>query len=382
VFRSFYQAGFECATGTNAHGEWIDQIRATEHDRSADADYARLAAVGLFTAREAIRWPLVDRRGRYDFRSIVPFVGAARRHGIELIWDVFHYGYPADIDLFHPDTPARFAEYCRAAARYVHAHSAGPHYFTPVNEGSYFSWAAGEVGRFAPHQKKRGFELKVALARMALCAIPAIRDGCPGARIVNVDPVCHVVPPWNAANEVVAAAHDFNEHVVYQFLDMVAGRLFPELGGSLEALDIVGMNYYATNQWELGNETVPLAGDDPRRVPLAELVRGVCARYGRPVSITETGDCDERRRSWLEGISGTALELLHEGSELVGVCLYPILGMPEWHDRACWARMGAWDLVSEATRLVRRPYAPMLEALRHAQAALSSRRPRRVAGVR
>ena len=32
MFRSFYLAGFECATGYNMHGEWIDQIAATEHD--------------------------------------------------------------------------------------------------------------------------------------------------------------------------------------------------------------------------------------------------------------------------------------------------------------------------------------------------------------
>ena len=39
MFRSFYLAGFECATGYNMHGEWIDQIAATEHDRHVDADY-------------------------------------------------------------------------------------------------------------------------------------------------------------------------------------------------------------------------------------------------------------------------------------------------------------------------------------------------------
>ena len=49
MFKSFYMAGFECATGVNAHGQWIDQIEATEHDRFADEDYARLADARLFT---------------------------------------------------------------------------------------------------------------------------------------------------------------------------------------------------------------------------------------------------------------------------------------------------------------------------------------------
>ena len=100
VFRSFYLAGFECATGYNMHGEWIDQIAATEHDLHADADYERLADVGIRAVREAIRWPLVDRGGRYDFSSAEPFVDAALRHRFDVIWDLFHYGYPEDLDPF------------------------------------------------------------------------------------------------------------------------------------------------------------------------------------------------------------------------------------------------------------------------------------------
>jgi hypothetical protein len=222
----------------------------------------------------------------------------------------------------------------------------------------------------------------VALARAALAAIPAIRDACPGARIVNVDPICRMVPPAGASSEAVAGVHAFNRHAVFQFFDMVAGRLLPELGGSLDALDIVGLNYYATNQWELGCEGTGLPDDDPRRVPLADIVRDVAERYGRPVAITETSDCDERRGGWLHGISRTVLELLDDGVELCGVCIYPILGMLEWHDRNVWVRMGAWDLESQDGRLVRKPYQPMLDALRDAQASLPSLGLRRAAGVR
>ena len=375
-------AGFECATGVNRHGEVFDQICATEHDRFVDSDYALLAAAGLRTVRDAIRWPLVDRKGHFDFASVAPFVAAARRRGIEVIWDLFHYGYPEDVDLFHRDTSARFAEYCRAAARYVHSHSPGPHYFTPVNEGSYFSWAAGEVGRFAPHQKKRGYELKMALARAALAAIPAIREACPGARIVNVDPICRVAAPFNASRDVHEEIAAFNEGAVFQFLDVLAGRLHPDFGGSLGALDIVGINYYSTNQWELGHDTEPLACDDPRRVPLADIVREVACRYDCPLAITETAGCDADRSSWFEAVSRTAFELLSDGVELVGVCLYPILGMPDWHERGVWTRMGAWDLELEGGRLVRRPHEPLLEALRDAQAALPVRRLRRAGGTR
>src|SRR4051794_17797339 len=107
MFRSFFFAGFECATGYNALGEWIDQVAATHHDRHADEDYERLAKVGIYAAREAIRWPMVDNRGRYDFSSVRPFLAAAERHGIDVIWDLFHYGFPSDIDLFTDEFPKR-----------------------------------------------------------------------------------------------------------------------------------------------------------------------------------------------------------------------------------------------------------------------------------
>jgi hypothetical protein len=373
VFRSFYLAGFECATGYNMHGEWIDQIAATEHDRHVDADYSRLAEVGIHTVREAIRWPLVDDAGRYDFSSVRPFMHAALHHGLDVIWDLFHYGYPNDTDPFSDDFPARFADYCHAAAHYVRQRMDRTCYFTPVNEPSFFAWAGGEAGRFAPHAQGRGFELKVALARAALMGIAAIRDACPSARIVNVDPICRVVTDSSDPADV-AHVHRFNHEWVFQFWDIVSGRMMPELGGSPENLDIMGLNYYWTNQWELGREGVPLAPDDPRRLPLAELVRAAWRRYGAPIVITETSALGEARAPWIHELSTMAEQLLDEGVELEGICLYPILGMPEWHDRNKWARMGLWDLEREQDVLQRKTCAPMLAALRTAQRR-QSRRP-------
>ena len=109
VLQSFFFAGFEGSTGYNAHGEWIDQIVATQHDVAVEHDYALLREVGLRAAREAVRWPLVDRGGRYDFASLRPFVRAARRHGIDVVWDLFHFGFPKDADLFADALPERFA---------------------------------------------------------------------------------------------------------------------------------------------------------------------------------------------------------------------------------------------------------------------------------
>src|SRR3954453_21249347 len=151
MFHSFFFAGFECATGYNSSGNWIDQVSATHHDKHAEEDYRRLHDVGIYAAREAVRWPLVDKAGRYDFSSVEPFLQASEKYGIDVIWDLFHYGYPEDLDIFSGDFPKRFADYCYEAARYPCPRSGRARHFTPVNEPSFFAWAGGDAARFAPH---------------------------------------------------------------------------------------------------------------------------------------------------------------------------------------------------------------------------------------
>ena len=367
LFRSFFFAGFEATATYNINHKWIDQITATEHDAEVEADYRLLRQHGLLAAREAIRWPLVDRRGKLDFSSARPFLEASRRQGIDIIWDLFHYGYPKDLDPFAPEFVQRFADYCYAAAKLITANQDGrPAYFTPVNEPSFFAWAGGEVGRFAPHCYGRGPELKVALIRAAIAGINAIHSVDPKARIVNADPLCRVVPPAEH-KDPHADAEDFNQRAVFESWDMLCGRTLPELGGSRRHLDIVGVNYYWTNQWEIGREEAPLAIDDPRRWPLAKMLRQVWKRYGSEFLITETSHVDDMRSIWLRTVADECEKLLDEGAPLRGVCLYPILGMPEWHDRSVWTRMGLWDLVRKGERLHREICSPMLDALRDAQ---------------
>jgi hypothetical protein len=366
MFKSFFLAGFECATGYNSRREWIDQVAATHHDLHADEDYKRLRDVGIYAAREAIRWPLVDLGASYNFSSVDPFLRASLKHELDVIWDLFHYGYPSGLDLFSDDFPKRFADYCYAAAKYLCHHYKPQCYFTPINEPSYFAWAAGEVGHFAPHARNRGKDLKVALARAAIQGVNAIKAVSPGARIVSVDPMCHVVAPPGRP-DMEETAFWYNSRWVYESWDMLAGRIYPELGGSREHLDIIGMNYYWTNQWELGHERTPLAQNDPRLVPVSELVRRAWKRYGGELLITETTHVNDYRPTWVKYIADEAELLLKEGVPLRGICLYPILGMPEWHEQNEWVPMGLWDLVEEDTCLVRQICTPMLKELRRAQ---------------
>src|SRR5262245_791019 len=119
VFKSFFQAGFEGTTGYNRHGQWIDQVAATQHDKWVEEDYLRLRDLGILTVRESVRWSYVDRRGRYDFSSVNPFLAASERHSIEVIYDLFHFGYPEHIDLFSADFPRWFADYCYSVVDHI-----------------------------------------------------------------------------------------------------------------------------------------------------------------------------------------------------------------------------------------------------------------------
>ncbi len=364
MFRSFFLGGFECATGYNRSRQWIDQIAATQHDRHLDEDYARVRRAGIESVREGIRWPLVDRAGRYDFTEIGNMLRASRKHKLELLFDLFHYGYPPGVDIFGENFADRFAEYCYHVARYIERNSEGPFYFTTVNEPSYFAWAAGEQGIFAPHAIGRGDELKYSLVRAAIQGTNAIWSIIPDAQIISIDPVCSVV---SSDPGLSAAAEHFNQNAVFQSLDMIAGRLAPELGGSPKHLGILGINYYSNNQWEL-DTCVTLAENDARRIALRDILQRVHDRYRVPLFISETSHADEKRSQWLHYITNEVIASLEAGIPIGGICIYPILGMPEWHDREQWVRFGLWDLYpNEDGNLIRHLHLPLQETLAKSQ---------------
>src|SRR5438067_2480301 len=70
LFQSFWMAGFESACHINSKGVRLDMVAATQHDVQADTDYARLRELGLLTARDGLRWHLIDQAGKYDFSSL------------------------------------------------------------------------------------------------------------------------------------------------------------------------------------------------------------------------------------------------------------------------------------------------------------------------
>src|SRR5205085_11730531 len=114
---------------------------------------------------------------------------------IQVIWDLLHYGWPDGLDIYAPEFVERFAAFSAASARYIREQIPGQSFYTPVNELSFFAWAAGEVGWFYPYGKHRGGELKRQLVRAWVAAVVAIGSVDPTAGFVSVEPLILVVPP-------------------------------------------------------------------------------------------------------------------------------------------------------------------------------------------
>lgn len=335
LLRSFFLGGFECSTHRRHDGRRLDLLEATQHDRHAENDYARLQRHGLSTARDGLRWHLIESRpGQYDFSSFLPQLESAERTGTQVIWDLCHYGWPDTIDIWRPEFVERFARFARAVAQVVKDTTSGVPFYCIVNEISYWAWAGGDQAHMNPMARGRGLELKHQLVRAAIAATRAVREIDSRARFVHVDPLINVTA---GAPEFEAEAAGYQRAQFDSWL-LLSGELWPGLGGDPSLLDIVGVNHYAHNQWLVGGENHGrrLLPDDPRYRPLRQLLADAAERLERPLLIAETGAEADERVPWFEYVAGEAMAALRNGVPLEGVCLYPILDYPGWsNERHC-----------------------------------------------
>ena len=279
-FKSFIMGGFESACHINGQGRRLDMIGQTQHDIQAEQDYALVKSQAIQTVRDGVRWPLIEKEpGVFNFSSLEPMAEAAQKQGMQVIWTLWHYGWPDDLDVFSPQFVSRFADYSKAVAIFLSQYGDGAPFFTPVNEISYFCWVGGEVGTVHPYAKGRGYEMKMQLVRAALACMDAIWEVSPEARFVHVEPLINVAVPRDRPDLREAAKADHATQ--YEAYDMIAGVLHPELGGAAKYLDIIGSNFYHENQWFYNADYIPFNEGTPDQdwVPLHRLIEQVYMRY-------------------------------------------------------------------------------------------------------
>lgn len=355
IFDSFLMGGFECSTHRRRDRRRLDLIAATRHDKLAVADYASMVRHGLRTIRDGTRWHLIEAApGRYDWESFLPMLRASREAGVQVVWDLCHYGWPDWIDIWSPAFVDSFARFAAATASLVRDETDNIPFYAPVNEISYWSWAGGTRAILNPHARGRGSELKTQLVRASIAAMDAVRGIDPRARFVQIDPVINVVPRSPRSR---AGAERYRQ-AQYEAWDMLAGYIRPDLGGSPDYLDIIGVNYYSNNQWFTGGRTIDRSHALYR--PFRELLLETHRRYRKPVIVAETGAEGDARVPWLRYVCDEVRAALEAGVPVAGICLYPVVDYPGWtNGRHCQV-----GLLGFPDSLGRRPvHAPLADEL-------------------
>ncbi|MBF9223816.1 amine oxidase [Hymenobacter ruricola] len=380
-FQSFWWGGYECTDQLNAFGNRVDFLPLTGHLQLIDEDYQAQKPFNIGTVREGIRWAHIEKTPyHYDFSTVKTMLDAGRRHGIQQIWDLCHFGFPDDLTPLHPMFARRFAALCRAFVDFYRAERPdGPLIVTPINEVSFISWLGGEANGTAPYCHGQGWRVKYGLMRAYIEGSYALREADPGIRLLTTEPLINIVPPPNPWASHRREARDAHNNQ-FQATDMLCGRLCPELGGSPELLDIVGFNYYYDNQWQLHpyrklgwNDPQP----DPNWVPLHKLLQKAYKRYGRPFAITETSHPGVDRPLWWRMIAEECAHVLRKGLPLQGVCIYPLIDRPDWDHLHHWHQSGLFDADLAQPGPGRVLHQPSAEALLRAQAAVAAAKPAR-----
>ena len=326
AFDSFLQAGFECSSHRRKDGVRLDLIRATGHDKHVLRDYRQCAELGFRTIRDGLRWHLIEKApGQYDWSSWLPMLEAAELAGVQVIWDLFHYGSPDHVDQAADDFPRRFTDFAVAALELQQSTSSRPPLVCPLNEINFLSWAVddGYFPRVGP--PKQGW-FKDQLVRTAISAARAIRERWPRATIVWAEPLIHIAPHDRRRRTVEGAKR--NLQGMYEAYDWILGRARPELGGDSSLADVIGWNFYPHNQWYWKGPTVPMGHHEYR--PLADLLVEMADRYEKPLFLSETGAEGTGKPSWLHYVCNEVRDALARGADIRGICWYPITAYPGW----------------------------------------------------
>jgi beta-glucosidase/6-phospho-beta-glucosidase/beta-galactosidase len=339
-FDSFFMAGFECSSHRRRDGVRLDLIRATGHDRHVLRDYRLCADVGFRSIRDGLRWHLIEKApGKYDWSSWMPALESAEQVGIQVIWDLFHYGSPDHVDQGADDFPQRFRDFALAAIEVQQSISNRPPLVCPLNEINFISWAV-EVEYFPRVGPGQVGWFKRQLVRTATMAARAIRERWPQATLTWAEPLIHVAPHDHRRPTVRAAEQ--NRQGMFEAYDWITGRAEPELGGDPSFVDLVGLNFYPHNQWYWKGPTIPMGHHEYR--PLADMLIEMAERYGKPVFLSETGAEGSGKPSWLHYVCNEVRDAMNRGADIRGICWYPITAYPGW-DNSRHAETGLFSTV-------------------------------------
>lgn len=318
----------------------------TQHVARWRSDLELLVGCGVRRVRYPVRWHRVEaRRGRYDWEETDRIFGWMAEHDVRPIPDLLHHtSYPRWLRRGFADRrfgPA-YLRYAEAfATRYPWVQE-----YTLCNEPLTTLLLCGEMGVWPPHLKGlRGFlTLALNLLGPLTEASRMYRRLLPAARHLYVDTCEHATAATPAARPAADRANDRRFFV----LDLFLGRsLDPDRPFVAEALraggdrllglqaghvDVLGLDYYAHNQWrylDSSGRGAPLAPDP---LPLSELMVEYWRRYDLPCALGETNirGFAPDRASWLKYTLEQCERAATLGVPVDGYCWFPFVDSCDW----------------------------------------------------
>lgn len=347
-FSSYFMGGFECADHLNRSGERVNLLKETEHHLRTEEDYRLLLDIGITSVREGIMWSVVEKiEGHYDFTEVLNRLRIADRLGIQVTWDLIHFGYPDGLFPTHPKFCKRFENLTRQFAKFYKNNSAQPLLVCPINEISFLAWFSGEARGTVPYAVGNGWDIKYHLCRAAIRSIEILKEEIPDCTIVMVEPLIQVHSDGVVTTEELLRINEYQ----FEACDIISGRLCPELGGSEDYLEILGANYYWTSQWTGSDNTIYWPDSEGKRTPLHAMIGGLYARYQKPIFLSETGHFGSGRVKWIEETSKECAIAHQNGVPFWGICIYPVTDRPDWDNLSSYSNCGIFDLDALGNRI-------------------------------
>lgn len=335
AFESTYQPAFD-----------VDVAETNGHVARWQADLRLLASTGVTRVRYPVRWHRIERvRGRYEWRETDEVLGWMRDHGLRPIPDLLHHtSYPRWLKRGFADR--RFAS---SYLRYVEAFATRYPWveaYTLFNEPLSTLLLCGDIGVWAPHF--RGLKGFLTLARNVLPALSeasrAYRDLLPNAQHLYVDTCERATAATPDARPVASRANDRRFFLLDILLGRSLDRTRPFVAEVLRAggeallstpaghVDVLGLDYYAHNQWQYLDAGGRGAPSSPDPVPLSDLITEYWERYRLPCVLGETNirGFAPDRASWLKYTLEQCEMARDRGVPVEGYCWFPFVDSCDW----------------------------------------------------
>ncbi len=318
----------------------------TGHVTRWRSDLELLAACGVTRVRYPVRWHRIERERRtFDWRSTDEVFDWMGDHGMRPIADLCHHtSYPRWLRRGFVDRkfPSSYLRYVEAfATRYPWIEE-----YTLFNEPFTTFLLCGQLGIWPPYlQGVKGF---LTLARNVLPALTeasrAYRDLLPGARHFYVDTCERATAAVPDARRPADLANDRRFFVLDLFLGRELDPRRPFVaevlaagGGPLLDLqpgfaDVLGLDYYAHNQWQYQDRYGRGLTSSPDPGSLADLIGEYWDRYRLPCAIGETNlrGFAPDRASWLKYTLEQCEVARSRGVPVDGYCWFPFVDSCDW----------------------------------------------------